>query len=155
MPEPKLLTPQGASRLRAELAELTGRERLKLAERLRAAIQQGDLSENADYTAAKEAQGFLEGRILELEALLRDATIVEPGQGPPGEVALGSRVTVAVEGDPPEVFVLVGSTEADTRQGRISHESPFGRALMGHRAGERVTAETPAGPQTLTIISIE
>ncbi|MCX6025489.1 MAG: transcription elongation factor GreA [Chloroflexi bacterium] len=155
MPEPKLLTPEGASRLRAELEELKGPKRRKLAERLRAAIQQGDLSENADYTSAKEAQGFLEGRILELEALLRHATIVEPGQAPRGEVAIGSRVTVVVEGDPPEVFVLVGSTEADTRQGRISHESPFGRALMGHRAGDRVTAETPAGLLTLAIISID
>jgi transcription elongation factor GreA len=155
MPEPKLLTPEGASRLRAELEELTGPGRRKLAERLRAAIQQGDLSENADYTAAKEAQGFLEGRILELEALLRHATIVEPGQSPRGEVAIGSRVTVSVEGDPPEVFHLVGSSEADTRQGRISHESPIGRALMGHRAGERVTAKTPTGSLTLTIISIE
>jgi transcription elongation factor GreA len=117
--------------------------------------QQGDLSENADYTSAKEAQGFLEGRILELESLLRNATIVQPGQAPRGEVAIGSRVTVSVEGDPPEVFLLVGSTEADTRQGRISHESPIGRALMGHRAGERVTAETPGGHLTLTIISIE
>jgi transcription elongation factor GreA len=155
MPEPKLLTPEGASRLRTELEELKGPQRRKLAERLRAAIQQGDLSENADYSAAKEAQGFLEGRILELEALLRHATIVEPGQGPRGEVSLGSRVTVTIEGEPPEVFVLVGSMEADTRQGRISHESPFGRALMAHRVGDQVTAETPAGPLTLTIISIE
>jgi transcription elongation factor GreA len=155
MPEPKLLTPEGASRLRAELEELTGPGRRKLAERLRAAIQQGDLSENADYTAAKEAQGFLEGRILELEALLRHATIVEPGQSPRGEVAIGSRVTVSVEGDPPEVFHLVGSSEADTRQGRISHESPIGQALMGHRAGEQVTAKTPTGSLTLKIISIE
>ncbi len=155
MPEPKLLTPEGASRLRAELEDLQGPQRRKLAERLRAAIQQGDLSENADYTAAKEAQGFLEGRILELEALLRHATIVEPGQGPRGVVALGSRVTVTIDGEPPEVFVLVGSMEADTRQGRISHESPFGRALMGHRVGERVTAETPAGQLTLTVIRIE
>jgi transcription elongation factor GreA len=155
MPEPKLLTPEGASRLRAELEELAGPGRRKLAERLRAAIQQGDLSENADYTAAKEAQGFLEGRILELEALLRHATIVEPGQAPRGEAAIGSRVTVSVEGDPPEVFLLVGSSEADTRQGRISHESPIGQALMGHRVGDRVTAKTPTGSLTLTIISIE
>ncbi len=155
MPESKLLTPKGASRLKSELEELKGPERRKLAERLRAAIQQGDLSENADYTSAKEAQGFLEGRILELESLLRNATIVEPGLGPAGEVAIGSRVTVSVDGDPPEVFVVVGSTEADTRQGRISHESPIGRALMGHRVGERVTAETPAGPLTLKIIGID
>jgi transcription elongation factor GreA len=155
MPESKLLTPEGASRLKAELEELKGPERRKLAERLRAAIQQGDLSENADYTSAKEAQGFLEGRILELESVLRHATIVEPGRAPAGEAAIGSRVTVSVEGDAPEVFVLVGSTEADTRQGRISHESPIGRALIGHRAGQLVTADTPAGPLTLKIIRIE
>ncbi len=155
MPESKLLTPEGASRLKAELEQLTGPERRKLAERLRAAIQQGDLSENADYTSAKEAQGFLEGRILELESLLRNATIVEPGQAPAGEAAIGSRVTVSVDGDPPEEFFLVGSTEADTRQGRISHESPIGRALIGHRAGDLVTADTPAGPLSLKIIRIE
>jgi transcription elongation factor GreA len=147
------LTAEGAARLREELDRLRGAGRDALAGRLRHAIQQGDLSENADYIAAKEEQAFLEGRIQELETVLREATIVE-GQAGTDRVAIGSTVVVAVDGNPPETFQLVGVKEASPRQGKISHESPMGRALLGKRAGEVATAETPGGPIELTVLEI-
>src|SRR5512139_1182703 len=129
MSQQTYLTPEGAAKLKAELAELTGPRREELAQRLRAAIQMGDLSENADYHKAKEDQGFLEGRIQEIEAILRNAVIIEKNPGSE-TVALGSHVTIQEEGSPPETYHLVGPTEADPRSGRISHESPIGRALL-------------------------
>jgi len=149
------LTAEGAARLRAELEHLQGPAREELAQRLRAAIEQGDLSENADYIAAKEEQGFLEGRIQELEALLRNAVIIDESHQHPEEVALGTRVTIQEGDSPPETYQVVGAKEADPSNGRISHESPIGRALMGRREGEDVTAQTPSGPIQIKILKIE
>lgn len=147
------LTPEGEARLRAELAELTGPKREELAKRLRAAIQMGDLSENADYHKAKEDQAFLEGRIMEIEAILRNATVVEKTHS--DEVMIGSRVTIQEENFEPETFHLVGAKEADPRNGKISNESPFGSALMGRKVGDVVEAETPGGRVKLKILQIE
>jgi len=147
------LTPEGEKKLRAELAELTGPRREDLAKRLRSAIQMGDLSENADYHKAKEDQAFLEGRIQELEAILRMATIVEKKQSDVVEV--GARVTIQEEDFDPETFYLVGATEADPRNGKISNESPFGKALLEHKVGDVVEAETPSGKVKLKILKIE
>jgi len=147
------LTPEGETKLRAELAELTGPRREDLAKRLRSAIQMGDLSENADYHKAKEDQAFLEGRIQELEAILRMATIVEKKQSDVVEV--GARVTIQEEDYDPETFYLVGATEADPRNGKISNESPFGKALLDHKVGDVVEAETPGGKVKLKILKIE
>lgn len=147
------LTPEGEVKLRAELAELTGPRREDLAKRLRSAIQMGDLSENADYHKAKEDQAFLEGRIQELEAILRMATIVEKKQSDVVEV--GARVTIQEEDYDPETFYLVGATEADPRNGKISNESPFGKALLDHKVGDVVEAETPGGKVKLKILKIE
>jgi len=150
------LTAEGAARMKAELEQLKGPGREELAKRLRSAVQMGDLSENADYHKAKEDQGFLEGRIQELEYLLKNAIIVEANSAEKREVAdVGARVTVREDDLPPETFHLVGAKEADPRSGRISNESPIGRALMGHRVGERVEAETPGGTVYLTIEKIE
>ena len=148
------LTPEGADKLRAELRELTGPRRKALAERLRHAVRQGDLSENADYIAAKEEQAFLEGRILELETILREAVVVE-GDGPRDRVDLGCVVRVSEDGREPEVFRLVGVKEADPRNGKISHESPIGRVLLGHKAGETVKAQTPGGELVFEILEVE
>jgi transcription elongation factor GreA len=153
--EKKILTPEGANKIREELAQLKGPLRTALAARLRAAIQQGDLSENADYASAKEEQGFLEGRILELEALIKDAEIVDPDSTPRDVVSLGCRVTVLEKGSESEVFQIVGSTEADTRAGKISLESPIAKALLGHRAGESVEVPTPSGTIAFRIQKIE
>ena len=147
------LTPEGEKKLRAELAELTGPRREDLAKRLRSAIQMGDLSENADYHKAKEDQAFLEGRIQELEAILRTATIVEKKQSDVVEV--GALVTIQEEDYDPETFYLVGATEADPRNGKISNESPFGKALLGHKVGDVVEAETPGGKVKLKLLKIE
>ncbi|MEW6287492.1 MAG: transcription elongation factor GreA [Chloroflexota bacterium] len=147
------LTPEGEAKLRAELAELTGPRREELAKRLRSAIQMGDLSENADYHKAKEDQAFLEGRIQEIEAILRMATIIENTQS--DVVALGSKVTVQEENLDPETFYLVGASEADPRKGKISNESPFGKALLNHKVGDVVEAATPGGKVKLKILKIE
>jgi transcription elongation factor GreA len=155
MPDKQYITAEGAARLKAELAQLTGPEREALAKRLRAAIQNGDLSENADYHKAKEDQAFLEGRIQELEYLLRSAIIVEENDLPKDTVAVGTRVTVQEEGFEPEIFHVVGAKEADPRAGKISNESPIGQALMDHRVGDVVEAETPGGRIKLKILKIE
>jgi transcription elongation factor GreA len=155
MSEQMYLTAEGAARLKKELEQLKGPEREEMSKRLRAAIQQGDLSENADYHKAKEDQGFLEGRIQELEYTLKNAIVVEAHEGQLDRVEVGVRVTVQ-EGDfPPETYMLVGVKEADSRQGRISHESPIGQALIGGRVGDEIVAETPGGTVRLKIIRIE
>jgi transcription elongation factor GreA len=123
-----------------------------MAKRLRHAVQQGDLSENADYITAKEAQAFLEGRILELETILREAVIVENGGG--DVVGVGSTVVVSVDGGKDETFQVVGVAEAKPREGKISHESPIGQALIGHRVGDQVKAATPGGSIELRIVQI-
>jgi transcription elongation factor GreA len=153
--EKKILTPEGAQKIKAELERLKGPARTAVAARLRAAIQQGDLSENADYTSAKEEQGFLEGRILELEALLKNAEIVDPESTPRDVVSLGCRVYVMDEENESDVFQIVGSKESDPRARKISHESPIGKALLGHKAGDTVRVPTPSGPRSFYIEKIE
>jgi len=149
------LTKEGEERLRAELAELKGPRRDQLSKRLRTAIQQGDLSENADYIQAKEEQAFLEGRILELEQALKDVVIIEPNSGKIDVVNVGARVTVQEEGFPPDTYFLVGAKEAQPSKGMISNESPIGRALLDHRVGDLVEIVTPAGKLVLKILKIE
>ncbi|HTX90669.1 MAG TPA: transcription elongation factor GreA [Anaerolineales bacterium] len=153
--QPTYLTAEGAAKLEAELKDMKGPQREALARRLRDAIQMGDLSENADYHKAKEDQGFLEGRILEIEFALRNAIIVEEKSGPRNVVAVGTHVTVQESGFDPETYHMVGAKEADPRTGKISHESPIGRALMDHHVGETVDVETPGGKLKLKILKIE
>jgi len=134
------LTADGRRRLEEELEHLTTTERSLLADRLNVAIKDGDLSENAAYTAAKEDQGHLEGRIAYIQASLRRAVLIDEGPST-GKVALGSKVTV-------------GPLEAAPTQGRISNESPVGRALLGHAAGDEVSFETPGGTTAMRIVSV-
>ena len=115
----------------------------------------GDLSENADYHKAKEDQGFLEGRIQELEYTLRNAIIVDVNEVPKDAVQVGSCVTVQEGDEPEEQYFMVGAKEADPRNGKISNESPIGRALMGGHVGDMVTASTPGGEIKLKILKIE
>ena len=147
------LTPEGETKLKAELAELKGNRREELAQRLRAAIQMGDLSENADYHKAKEDQAFLEGRIQEIEATLRTAVIIEKKLS--DTVTVGCLVTIQEDNFTPETYHLVGAKEADPRNGKISNESPIGKALMDHKVGDIVETETPAGKIKLKILKIE
>jgi transcription elongation factor GreA len=154
MTEQPYLTTEGAERLRKELVHLKGPARQEMAQRLRSAIQMGDLSENADYHKAKEDQGFLEGRIQELEYILANAIVVEIQSGIQDILDVGMQVTVQEDGEDPETYLLVGAKEASPRDGKISNESPIGRALIGHRKGEVVTVQTPGGDIKLKILRI-
>lgn len=155
MADVSYLTQEGLDNLKAELVELKGSARDKLSERLRAAIQMGDLSENADYIQAKEEQGFLEGRILELEQILRNVVIIDENVRNRDKVDIGAHVTIREGGFPEETYHVVGPKEADPHNGRISHESPIGKALLGHRVGEEVQVDTPGGSIRLNIVKIE
>ena len=155
MKQPSYLTKEGAAKLRAELNHLEGPAREALAKRLRSAIQMGDLSENADYKQAKEDQGFIEGRIQELIQLLGNVVIIDENSKPKDTVEIGSKVTIQESGEPKETYLLVGPQEADPVKGRISYSSPIGVALIGHKAGETVTAETPVGPIKFKILEIQ
>jgi transcription elongation factor GreA len=153
MSQQTYLTPEGEIKLKRELEELKGPRREALAQRLRSAIQMGDLSENADYHKAKEDQGFLEGRIQEIESILRNAVIIEKSLG--DVVALGSHVTIQEEGFDPEIYHVVGAKEADPRNGKISNESPIGSALLDHKVGDVVEADTPGGKIRFRILKVE
>lgn len=155
MSEVHYLTAEGAEKLKTELEYLKGPARDQLAQRLRAAIQLGDLSENADYITAKEDQGFLEGRIQELTQILSNVQIIDERKIDRDMVDIGSHVTIQEDDYEPELYYIVGPKEADPRNARISHESPIGRALIGHRVGETVAAETPNGTIRFKIIKIE
>ncbi len=155
MEQEMYLTSEGADKLRAELEELKGPKRDEMAKRLRSAIQMGDLSENADYHKAKEDQSFMEGRIQELEYLLKNAIIVDVDEVPKDAVQVGACVTVQESDGPEEQYFLVGAKEADPRNGKISNESPIGKALMGGHVGDVVIATTPGGEIKLKILKIE
>ncbi len=149
------LTPEGKQKLEQELAELTTNGRNELAVRLKHAISMGDLSENADYHKAKEDQGFLEGRIQEIQNTLKNAEVIE-SQDSYSEVSLGATITIQEEGYPPETYHLVGIKEANPREGKISHESPIGKALLGHKVGEVVKVNLPNNNSTeFKILAIE
>lgn len=147
------LTPEGAKNLRTELEDLTNNKRSEIAMRLRHAVEMGDLSENADYIKAKEDQAFLEGRIQELEFILREAIIIEKNERN-DVVSIGNEVTISQDNGKPETFHLVGVKEANPRKGKISHESPIGKALIGKSIGETALVETPGGKIELKILEI-
>ena len=150
-----LLTQEGAEKVHTELEDMKNRQREEISKRLRQAIQQGDLSENADYHKAKEDQAFLEGKIIEYEEILAGAKIIDEKNNNTGIVDVGSWVTIQ-EGDTnEEKYQVVGQHEANPREGRISNESPIGSALMGHKEGDKVTVETPGGEMQVTIVKVE
>jgi transcription elongation factor GreA len=144
--EATYVSAEGLARLQTEHDELVGTQRPAVIGRIKAAKELGDLKENADYSSAREEQSFLEGRIKAIEAVLRDATVIE---APVGEAAarvrVGSTVTVEEDDGTQSRFAIVGSTEADPTAGRISNVSPVGRALIGASAGDLVVVTTPRG----------
>jgi transcription elongation factor GreA len=156
MSDVSYLTPEGLEKLQKELAHLKGTERDTISQRLRSAIQMGDLSENADYIKAKEDQGFLEGRIKELEYTLKNVTIIDKTNIDNSKVNIGSTITVQ-EGDfETETWFLVGPKEASPRAGKISYESPIGKALIGRSVGDIVNVILPNGNNiSLKILKIE
>lgn len=144
------ITEDGRATLEQELDELKGR-RGDIAEKIAAARDFGDLSENAEYDAAREEQGLVETRIAEIEDILQNASIIQATTG--STVGLGSRVELKT-GDKTVVYSLVGPVEADPLSGKISNESPIGLQLMGKRVGDQVTISTPKGDTTYEIVSL-
>lgn len=145
MKTPLLITPNGKAQLEKELAELKGPKRDELSKRLKSAIEMGDLSENADYKAAKEDQGFLEGRIQEIEAILSTAEITDESHVGKNYVQIGHRVTIQEEGEDEETWTLVGASEADLKQQKISYLSPIGAALIDKKVGSTAKVHLPNG----------
>ena len=149
-----LVTREGLEKMQKELDELRSTKRAEIAQRLKAAIAMGDLSENSEYDEAKNAQAFLEGRILQLEQQIRTAQVIE--KVAKDRVDVGSTVLIEdMEEHLQEKVTIVGSTESNPFEGRISNESPVGRALMGAKAGDTVEAEAPNGVLKYKVISIE
>jgi transcription elongation factor GreA len=149
------LTEEGWKKLEEELQYLETEKRAEVAARIQSAKEEGDISENAEYDDAKHEQAFVEGRIMTVRAMIRNAQIIEDN-GPSDVVRLGSRVTVVEEGlEEPEVYHIVGSAEVDPLNGRVSNESPIGQALMGQSVGKTVAYQAPAGEIRLTILDIE
>jgi transcription elongation factor GreA len=146
------LTPEGRARIQSELDDLTTVGRKQIADDLRRAIQEGDLSENFGYSETKRQQALLEGRIRELQTLLNNSEILKNSGN--SHVTLGSTVEIQEPGEKPETYQIVGPAEANPRQGRISHESPLGRAILGHCAGDDVEAETPGGVLSFRILDV-
>jgi len=150
--KPTYLSKDGLDKLRTELDEMTSVKRPEVAQRIHDAKEHGDLSENAEYEDAKNEQAFVEGRIQTLQALIKNATIIDEHHST-DHVQIGSTVKVASD-DGEESFTIVGSTEARPTEGRISNESPVGRALLGKKKGEKVVVKVPAGDFTYKVVSI-
>lgn len=148
-----LLTKEGFEKLQKELDELKMVRRPAVITRIQAAKELGDLSENAEYDDARNEQSFVEGRIQELEGMVKRAKIVSKGNS--GFVGMGSKVTVTTKQGKPVVFEIVGATESDPAQGKISNVSPIGKALMNHIVGDSVTVTTPGGDVLYKITKIE
>ena len=150
------LTAEGKKKLEIELEDLKGRQRREVAEEIKVALGYGDLSENSEYDEAKNEQGLVEQRILELEATIKNAKIVTKDNMDTSKVGVGVHVVVVDEDDFEEAYDIVGSTEFDPLNGKISEDSPVGAALKGHKAGETVTVDLPNGnTMKLTIKSVE
>lgn len=149
----QFLTPEGLKKLKEELEYLKTTRRAEVAEMIREAREGGDISESAAYEDAKQQQAFVEGQISDLERVLKDAVVIEHKSN--GMVGLGSKVTIEVAGGRRVDYVIVGSHEAQPRAGRISNESPVGKALLNRAVGERVPVDTPGGKVDYTIISVD
>ena len=153
MDKPVLLTREGLDKLEKELDELRTVKRAEIAERIKYAKDFGDISENAEYEDAKNEQGMLEGRILTLENMVRNAVIIDEEKRGDGGVAIGSTVHVKDEFGT-QTFTIVGPAEVDVAGGRISLESPVGKALLGHKVGETVEVQSPGGVRKLKITKL-
>ena len=149
------ITAEGLAQVRQELEMLVGTRRPEIVAKIKAAREHGDLSENFEYHAARNEQSFIEARIQELEAIVKNHVIIE-SRASNGRVDLLSTVTFAEAGEPEETYRIVGPTETDPGAGRISYESAIGRALLGHRAGDEVEVRAPAGGRyTVRILKVE
>ena len=150
------LTKEGFQKLQDELDYLRTAKRQEVANRLHEAMEGGELIENAEYEAAKNEQAFVEGRIQELDLLLATAKIIEESNGKKkgDTVQLGSKATIKEGNFEPETFTIVGAAEANPREGKISHESPIGKAILNRKVGESVKVETPGGTYNVKILKV-
>lgn len=149
------ITPAGLAGVKSELDELIQVRRPYIADKIRTAREHGDLSENFEYHAAKNEQGFIEARINELEAIVRNAVLIEERPAT-GRVELGSTVHFVEDGSPEEAYRIVGPAEADPKAGRVSNQSAVGKALLGHRVGDEVKVVTESGDSySIRITAIE
>lgn len=147
-----IISKEGFEKLKKELEELSTNKRREIAARIQRAKDMGDLSENAEYSEAKDMQAFNEGRIAELTQMLKNLTIVENGNGG-SKIAMGSKIVVESEKQKKD-FVIVSFNEADPLEGKISNESPLGKAFIGKKKGEVVSVETPKGEKEYKILEI-
>ena len=152
MPQAQYVSVEFLQKLKDEMHELKTVKRRELANRIEAAKALGDLSENAEYHEAKDELGFIEGRILEIEDLLKNAIVIEEEKGGTN-VRVGSKIKVLVNGKEKD-FDIVGSNEADPLSGKISNESPIGSALIGAKKGDEVSVRSPNGSTTYKILEI-
>lgn len=151
-----ILTAEGLKKLEDELENLRSVKRHEVAERIKVAIGYGDISENSEYDDAKNEQAFIEGRILELEQMISTATVIDNAANKEGVVMLGSTVVVQdMEFGDEESYTIVGTTEADPSQNRISNESPVGAAILGQKVGSVVEVHTPAGELSYKILEVK
>jgi transcription elongation factor GreA len=149
------LTPEGLKKLEEELEHLRTVKRQEVAQRLHEAMEDGELIENAEYEAAKNEQAFVEGRILELEHMLAQAQVIEPGKSK-DVVRIGSTVVVQEDGNGgSETYTIVGVAEANPREGLISNESPLGVSLLDHKVGDIVEVKAPAGVLRFRVVKIK
>ncbi len=157
MNQPQYLTREGLEKLERRLSDLKEVRRPQVAERLRLAMQNaGDLTENAEYTDAKDEQAFIEGEIARISDILRHAQIIEEQGMSKDEVVIGSHVTVVEKGTKDEeVYQIVGTAEANPREGKISFESPLGKALLGAKVKDKVVVPAPDGEITFVVKSID
>jgi len=146
------LTKEGLEKLKGELEELTNVKRPAVAKRIKSARDMGDTSENAEYASAREEQAFVEGKIAELQEILKNAVVSVASSN--GTIAVGSKVTVHIDGAEEE-FHIVGAPEADPLLKKISNESPIGKALLGRKVGDKVLVEAPVGSLTYTVLKIK
>jgi len=149
------LTPEGLEKLKAELEHLQSIRRPQVAQQIHRAKELGGTVDNAEYDDAKNEQAFVEGRILTLESMIKNATLIKEAKTPSSFVRLGSKVRVRNQDGEEEHYTIVGSAEASPSEGRISNESPVGSALLGKRVGDEVEAQAPAGTLKLKLIAIE
>ncbi len=155
MAKPLVLTDEGLRRLENELEELKTVKRKEVAEKIKVALSFGDLSENSEYDEAKNEQAFVESRISQLEAMLKNVQVLDEEELSTDEVSVGCRVRVYDQEFEEELtYQIVGSTEADPNENKISDESPIGHGLLGHRAGDIVEIEVPAGMLHFEILEI-
>lgn len=148
------LTSDGYKKLKKEIEYLKKTKRTEIVSRIKEAKELGDLSENAEYADAREEQSFVEGRILELEEILKNAKVIDPKSSQPGTVDIGDALVVKKNGEQLK-YTIVGSNEANPSEGKISNESPLGKAFLGRSKGDKIKVKTPKGEALYDILEIK